>query len=198
MKDCPTARRLDRRTRRTREALHGALTALLEEKDYAAISVQDILDRADVGRSTFYSHFRDKDDLFLGPIGEVGYQGVALPGSSAYDRVFAFSRGVLEHVREHRRAVRAVTGTPGGDMALGRLRQSLLARVTHELAEIAPDRTSPATVQVAAQHMVGAFLALLAWWMGNELQPEVGAMDALYRSLTQPGLEAVLGQSHPG
>lgn len=55
----------DRRVRRTRAQLHRALIELMLERDYARISVRDILDRADVGRSTFYTHFRDKDDLLL-------------------------------------------------------------------------------------------------------------------------------------
>ncbi|MTE11795.1 TetR/AcrR family transcriptional regulator [Nocardia aurantiaca] len=55
----------DRRVRRTRTALHRALIELMQEQSYARITVQDIIDRADVGRSTFYAHYRDKDDLLL-------------------------------------------------------------------------------------------------------------------------------------
>lgn len=55
----------DRRVRRTRANLHRALIELMVERDYDRISVRDILDRADTGRSTFYAHFRDKDDLLL-------------------------------------------------------------------------------------------------------------------------------------
>ncbi|MBO0803611.1 MAG: TetR/AcrR family transcriptional regulator [Nocardiopsaceae bacterium] len=55
----------DRRVRRTRALLHQALIELILEKGYGRITVQDILDRADVGRSTFYSHYRDKDALLL-------------------------------------------------------------------------------------------------------------------------------------
>ncbi len=54
----------DRRVRRTRELLRSALLSLIQEKGYDRITVQDILDRADIGRSTFYAHYRDKDDLF--------------------------------------------------------------------------------------------------------------------------------------
>src|SRR4029450_490800 len=55
----------DRRVRRTRRILGEALVSLVLEKGYDQITVQDILDRADVGRSTFYAHYRDKDALFL-------------------------------------------------------------------------------------------------------------------------------------
>ena len=53
----------DRRTRRTYQALRHALVDLMERKNYDAITVQELLDQADVGRSTFYNHFYDKDDF---------------------------------------------------------------------------------------------------------------------------------------
>ncbi|MFC9893341.1 TetR/AcrR family transcriptional regulator [Nocardia sp. NPDC127579] len=55
----------DRRVRRTRQQLHQALVELMIERGYDRITVRDILERADVGRSTFYAHFRDKDDLLV-------------------------------------------------------------------------------------------------------------------------------------
>ena len=63
-KSTPT-RKTDRRVRRTRNALGDALMALMQEHPFESITVQDILDRAQIGRSTFYAHYRDKDDLFL-------------------------------------------------------------------------------------------------------------------------------------
>jgi AcrR family transcriptional regulator len=53
----------DRRVARTQKLLHGALHSLIHERDYDSIAVKEILDRANVGRSAFYMHFRDKDDL---------------------------------------------------------------------------------------------------------------------------------------
>jgi AcrR family transcriptional regulator len=62
--EAPTPK-FDRRVRRTRDALGDALLALVQEKPFDDITVQEVLDRADIGRSTFYAHYRDKDDLFL-------------------------------------------------------------------------------------------------------------------------------------
>ena len=63
-KTAPT-RKLDSRVKHTRDALGDALLALMQEKSFESITVQEILDRAGIGRSTFYSHYTDKDDLFL-------------------------------------------------------------------------------------------------------------------------------------
>ena len=56
---------VDRRIRRTQKSLHEALISLVLEKNYDSITVQEILDRADVGRSTFYAHFDGKDELLI-------------------------------------------------------------------------------------------------------------------------------------
>ncbi len=56
---------VDRRVQRTRQLLQDALVSLIQEKGYEAVTVQDILDQANVGRSTFYAHFRDKEELLL-------------------------------------------------------------------------------------------------------------------------------------
>jgi len=57
--------KIDRRVRRTRDALGDALLTLMQEKAFETITVQQVLDRAGIGRSTFYAHYRDKNDLFL-------------------------------------------------------------------------------------------------------------------------------------
>src|SRR5512138_2151397 len=61
---------VDRRILRTRDRLGDALIALIQEKKFDDITVQEVLDRAQVGRSTFYMHYRDKDDLFLSDVEE--------------------------------------------------------------------------------------------------------------------------------
>jgi len=62
------AAKVDRRIRRTRDTLGDALIALMQEKSFEEITVQEVLDRAGVGRSTFYAHYRDKEDLFLSDV----------------------------------------------------------------------------------------------------------------------------------
>ncbi|MEJ2354006.1 MAG: TetR/AcrR family transcriptional regulator, partial [Anaerolineales bacterium] len=63
--------RVDRRVQRTRQLLNDALMSLIVEKGYDSITVQNIIDRANLGRSTFYAHYQDKDDLLLSGIEDV-------------------------------------------------------------------------------------------------------------------------------
>ena len=63
--DARSRKKMDRRVLRTRDTLGDALMALMHEKPFAEISVQDVLDRGQISRSTFYTHYSDKNDLFL-------------------------------------------------------------------------------------------------------------------------------------
>src|SRR5687768_7172586 len=95
----------DRRVRKTRTQLHGALAALVHEKPYDDIVVKEILARADVGRSTFYAHYRDKDELLERGIRDLLCVDVPRPsgsGKSASDRLLEFSLPFLEHVERYR------------------------------------------------------------------------------------------------
>jgi AcrR family transcriptional regulator len=95
----------DRRVRKTRGLLHGALATLVHEKPFDAIVVKEILGRANVGRSTFYAHFRDKEELLLSAIRELLASGGAAPAAHATDPargLLRFSLPVLEHIERVR------------------------------------------------------------------------------------------------
>jgi AcrR family transcriptional regulator len=89
----------DRRVRRTKRLLRGALASLVHEKPYDAIAVKEILARADVGRSAFYAHFGDKDALLDSAIREtLRASASCAPGAAPVDAVLGFSGPLLEHV----------------------------------------------------------------------------------------------------
>ena len=98
------ARKTDRRVRRTRDALGGALMKLMHEKPFRDIKVQHVLDRAGVGRSTFYTHFRDKDDLFLSDADEF-FEGMStlLSRSRENSNRVAPVREMFAHLAEMRK-----------------------------------------------------------------------------------------------
>src|SRR5579871_4704189 len=105
----------DRRIGKTRKLLHEALHSLIREKPYAGITVQEILDRANVGRSTFYMHFEGRDDLLVSAIQEVlGPAARAWepsPAAPALDKwITSFSLPVFEHIYQHRRTATAIMG----------------------------------------------------------------------------------------
>src|SRR6188474_2033865 len=114
----------DRRTRRTRQLLRGAFVALLKEKRYEDISVQDIIERADVARSTFYVHYVDKDDLLTGGKGifaeNIGHQMTAHADGN---RSSSFSsRNWFYHVQAQGEILKVIARDPAMDLAMKTLR----------------------------------------------------------------------------
>src|SRR5678816_2441110 len=91
----------DRRSQRTRHLLSAALVELIREKDYNTITVSDIIDRANVGRSTFYAHYRDKDDLFVGEMDRViDVLGRGILHEPDSENSLFPSLGLFRHVKE--------------------------------------------------------------------------------------------------
>src|SRR5260370_4911845 len=97
----------DRRVRRTRESLHKALISLALEKHYDSITVQEVLDRADVGRSTFYTHFQSMDELLISGTQELRRTLQAAlenhrKAAKRHENVIAFSRAMFDHAYGYR------------------------------------------------------------------------------------------------
>jgi AcrR family transcriptional regulator len=186
MTETPT---IDRRVMRTRKALHQTLMSLIVEKNYEEVSVADICEAANVGRSTFYSHFTGKDDLRRHGVGHVRksiIEQVSAAGGNAADPPFAFSLILFEHARDHLDRHRALVGRDGGAV-LATFRQTLSDLVREELAATAqPANAAPRDLVV--RYVVGAFMEVLAWWLDGGAKLPAEQMDAMFRSLLTGGV----------
>src|SRR5213083_3494878 len=104
----------DRRVQRTRKLLQDALVSLMIEKGYEATTVQDIIDRANVGRATFYAHFADKETLLVSRLEDLR---AMLAQQHQRARGLGFSLPMLEHARDHLPLYAAIVGRGGGSGA---------------------------------------------------------------------------------
>src|SRR5258707_6915728 len=115
---------IDRRAARTRKALHGALMSLILRKDYDAITMQDLIDEADIGRSTFYAHYTGKEGLLRSGFEMLraemaGVQRAARAEAKGSQRApLAFSRAMFEHIAGYADIYRALVGGRGGLVAI--------------------------------------------------------------------------------
>lgn len=177
----------DRRSQRTRYSLSAALVELIREKDYNSITVNDIIERANVGRSTFYAHYRDKDDLFLGELDRViEVLGQRIPGQD--DMPFFPSLGLFQHVSEEYELYKALVWTPGIDLLIRHMQKSLTHRVEQGLQSSGKEYAVP--LPILANFITGSFLALLKWWLENKKKETPEQMDDMFRKLILSGMEA--------
>ncbi|MBI4789044.1 MAG: TetR/AcrR family transcriptional regulator [Chloroflexi bacterium] len=191
---------MDRRVQRTRQLLGAALLALIVEKGYAAITVQDILDRANLGRSTFYAHFRDKDDLLAGEFEhfkELFEQFDAQPPAEGQRRrsgECSLSLAFFRHAGEQHRLYKAMVGKSGGETVRKLLYQYISGLMKSHLEQSIPDDENMAVPrEVVVHYFISSFLALLTYWLDNDMPYSPEKMDAMFQQLVMPGVKAALG-----
>ena len=159
---------MDRRQTKTRKAVFQAFVELLEEKGYPAITIQDIIDRADIGRSTFYSHFETKDDL-LNVLCENIFDH-AFSRNHEKENTHDFTgrmdlKGELAHILYHlsdsQGYVKGIMASESGDVFMRYFKVHLregFAREKHPCSYgIPPD--------YAVEHSVCWFAETVRWWM---------------------------------
>ncbi len=192
----------DRRVQRTRRMVHKALMSLILEKKYESITVQEILDRADVGRSTFYMHFQDKDELlfdgfqYLQSFLESAQEVSGTPPRNSYDRIIGFSLPMFEHAQEYRRVNRALLGSNAEAVVRRRIHSVLAGIVSRELKLELQRRkraSIPVSPELVTHFLVSAYTSVLTWWLNsrNPVSPE--DIDVAYRRLVMPCLASIFG-----
>jgi AcrR family transcriptional regulator len=190
-----TKGRIDRRVARTRAMLQKAHLSLILERGYDAVTVEDICEAANVGRSTFYAHYSGKDDLKLSGLEELRRELSAHgaetmgPGAQHRDRRFGFTLPMFEHARQHIDLYRALAGGRGGAVALGAIRHILAERFRADLKS-APAGPEGVSREFAVQYLVGAYVAVLTWWLDGGANSSPEDMDALFRRMALAGIDA--------
>ena len=178
-------KKTDARVRRTRDALGDALVALMQEKPFETITVQDVLDRAHVGRSTFYSHYNDKDDLLMSDVDDF-YQRVSMGLSAAGDtseRVFPVKE-FFSHIVEARQFVNALSSSGKMQENMELARGHFARGIERRLAEIPRGNSIPESERpaVAFAH-AGALLSLMTWWIDRGMRQSAAEMDDLFHRI---------------
>jgi AcrR family transcriptional regulator len=190
----------DRRVRRTRTALKDALLSLMTDKGYEAVTVQDLIDRADIGRSTFYAHYTDKADLLQELVSEMRALVEPHPtaGTSDRRRPLRFSLQMFQHVQDQRALLRALLGRPGAGRVVAEIEDMLTDVARSELQALADASDDPRVpLDLIAPTVVAAYLATLTWWVGNNFQHTPEQMDAYFQTLMGPGIRAAIPPRTP-
>ena len=196
------ARALDRRLARTRGLLLDAFSREMVERGFERMTVQHLLDRSGVGRSTFYSHFKGKDDLL-----EASLRRLQSGLRAAWDEMRAqsgsagaplgFSRAFFRHVDGHRRIYDLVAGKPS-EVTLDRhMRRMLTELVLEDVLRRPRARRGSKAAEVAAEFVSGALWSLMVWWISTRSRLSADDLDAHFRRLTLEGLEGVFGPGTP-
>lgn len=186
----------DRRTQKTEDLLLEALVSLVVEKDYGSITVQEILDRANVGRTTFYAHFTDKDDLLVRTVQRL--QEV-LEAQLAHqddedgpgERLVAFGLPAFEHLFINRAVYKAMRSS-GARPIVTEYIPFMIANLVTGRSRPKPGRARKGGTKIPGDllvhFVVSTFTSLVSWWLDSPDPLPPKEIDAIFRALILPDL----------
>lgn len=168
--------KMDRRQKKTRDAIFHAFSELLRHKKYENITVQEIIDCADIGRSTFYSHFETKDMLLKSMCCDIFdhiFKGDICDYHIATRDLEAELGHLLWHLKEHKADISGIFLSESSDLFMGYLKECLAELFKRHLVDFKID----VPTGFLLNHLVGSFTEVIKWWVGDDMltQPEMVA-----------------------
>ena len=166
---------MDKRQQKTRRAIYQAFRELLDSHRYESITVQQIIDRANIGRSTFYAHFDTKDDLLRSMCTDIFHHVFTQHPTQAYTHAHQGHPDTLEwklehilyHLSEHRQELRCLFKSASSELFLRYFKEYLEEMFTLYLQEFRTDIPR----DFLLHHLVGSFSEAVKWWIAQEVPP---------------------------
>lgn len=211
----PKRNKTDRRIQRTRQALRTALLELITEKGYDSISIEEITERADVGRATFYLHYKDKEDLLLEQFSEMANATVQLiseipfsdwlpdqkktKGRSNQNQPLLPLQIVFQHIYDHGDFYYLLLRSENSSKIVERIRnisiQSIVKFVKTKMQTDPIPLLFEVPIEYFASFFSGALLSSITWWLEEELNHSPEEMTEMFRKLFFRGAGETLGLS---
>jgi len=188
--------KVDRRVLRTRRALQDALIQLILEKGYDAVTIEEITDRADLGRTTFYLHFRDKEELFMHAIDTICEEFIEKhetildmvdhPKSAIKKLSLSLDERILYHIFTHARdnadLYKVMLRGEGGAKASQRFSSIIVQEVIKRLERV-PGLESKVPIDIFAVYFSGTLIELITWWLEEDQPFSIEEMVRFYQQL---------------
>ena len=206
--------KMDRRIQRTRQSLRTALLELIKEKGYDAISIEEITERANVGRATFYLHYKDKEDLLLEEFSEMANDKVQvlseIPFSawlqSQEDTAPAGGKRpapplliVFEHIYDNSELYYILLKSEKSSRIVERIRKISTAAIVKFMETKAKTDPIPlhfkVPIEFFAAFFSGALLSTVDWWLEEEMRHTPGEITRLFQNLFFKGAANAIGHT---
>lgn len=169
---------MDRRQRKTREAIFGAFTGLLAEKDFAHITVGEIIERADVGRATFYAHFETKDFLLKELCEELFCHvfDAAAEGREEHRHIFACEAPpsavlhLLRHLQRNDNGILDLLACENNELFLRYFKESLTELIQKQPTLFGGKKDEALPEDFWNHHVAATFVETVRWWLANGMK----------------------------
>ncbi len=184
----------DRRVIRTRRSLSKALVELIMEKHYDSITVQDVIDRADVGRSTFYTHFRDKEDLLMQDWEKaLDFFVRQFRWENIKEGQFVSIAQLFNHLKDFHPFYRALVKSSKVERLFRKGQRYFAEVIEKKLDSIVIDKTNLSVpLPILSNYLAEEIFSQLKWWLDNNMPHSAEQMDEIFHQLTMPGFRSVI------
>ncbi len=187
----------DRRIRRTRQLLRDTFVALLKVKRYEDISVRDIIERADVARSTYYVHFIDKEDLLVGKWGvfasNLDQHSDLMSHEDQESRSILPTRGWFYHIQAQSHILKIIAKDPAIDLAMktlhGIVYNDMQTRIQTRLPR---DESAPIPSSLIIDYLADSLMTLIKWWVKHDMSYPPERMDEIFQQLVMTSVSSVI------
>lgn len=190
--------KIDRRIQRTEQAFREALISLLIKKGYAEISVQDILDQANMGRSTFYAHYRDKKDLLISGFKSIlddfvkEYTLFAGQHADPENHERELTLFLFQHANEHRLLFKSMAGKKGGEEIHLVAQEYLTQVIKTYFTQHYHNKSSRYPMNLLANYTINSFLVVLGWWLEQSATITPQEINTIFWDIAGPGIQTAL------
>lgn len=185
---------MDRRQQKTRTAIFSAFTSLLAEKSYSKITVQEIIDAANVGRTTFYAHFETKDDLLkelceelfghiIGSAMDCTHTHALYSDGSAPESVFCH---LLQHLQENDKNIIALLSCESSEIFLRFFKDSLNELIRSQFINQNRNANTDIPEDFLINHISGSFVEMVLWWIKGHRKQSPEDLDRYFRAVIEP------------
>ena len=185
---------MDRRQQKTRAAIFHAFSSLLAEKSYSRITVQEIIDRANIGRTTFYAHFETKDDLLktlcdrlfshiISSARDCTHTHGLYSDGSAPESVFCH---LLQHLQENENNILELLSCESNEIFLRYFKDSLNGLVQSQFVNQNRKRNTDIPEDFLINHISGSFVEMALWWIKGRMKQTPVEPDHYFRAVIEP------------
>ncbi|MDL2237592.1 TetR/AcrR family transcriptional regulator [Christensenellaceae bacterium OttesenSCG-928-K19] len=187
---------MDRRQQKTRNAIFQAFGALLAEKNYSKMTVQNIIDKANIGRTTFYAHFQTKDDLLkemcVDLFSHVFSETLNIEKTHDFSMKTGNPRAIITHILYHmldsNKNIMGILTSESGELFLTFFRQYLNKLLAARILEGSDMSDKGIPEDFLINHISSSFVGMVQWWIKNSLKQSPELLSDYFLSVIAPAV----------
>lgn len=187
-------KQMDRRTEKTRTAIFDAFITLISKKSYSKITIQEIIDTANIGRSTFYAHFETKDtllkefckEMFMHVFSNNLSAETTHDFSSAQGDLRSYSTHILYHLRDEEKHLQGVLLSTSSNLFWDYIKQQISLSIANLILELRTEKSKSIPDDLLIIHISTSFINLIKWWMNKGMKDSPETIESFFEDLIYP------------